>query len=90
MLGKINLFQQKKELKMGEFVPKDNVFEFNGTVKGAITGTATRTKYKPSYTCIFMSKFKINFIDSQQNKPLVWFRYVDGIVLIWTQGEGKL
>ena len=26
-----------------------------------------------------MSKFETSFIDSQQSKPLVWFRYIDDI-----------
>ena len=63
---------------MAEFVLK-NVFEFNGTVKKQILGTAIGTKWVPSYACIFMSEFETRFIESQQNKTLVWFRYIDDI-----------
>ena len=37
-----------------------------------------------------MSEFEARFIESQQNKPLVWFRYIDDIFFIWTHGEDKL
>ena len=76
-------------LKMAEFVLKNNTFEFNGTAKEQISGTAIGTKCAPSYACIFMSEFETRFIKSQQKKPLVWFRYID-IFFIWTRGEGKL
>ena len=56
-------------LKMVEFVLKNNVFEFNGTVKEQISGTAIGTKCAPSYACIFMSEFETRFIESQQNEP---------------------
>ena len=36
-----------------------------------------------------MDEFETKFIESQQNKLLVWFRYID-IFLIWTHGEEKL
>ena len=78
-------------LKMAELVLKNNNFEFNGTVKQQISGTAIGTKCAPkcSYAYIFMSEFKTRFIESQQNKPLVWFRYIDDIFFIWTHGENK-
>ena len=37
-----------------------------------------------------MSEFETRFIESQQNKSLVWFRYTDDIFFIWTHGEDKL
>ena len=37
-----------------------------------------------------MSEFETSFIESQQNKPLVWFRYIDDIFFIWIRGEDKL
>ena len=37
-----------------------------------------------------MDEFETKFIESQQNKPLVWFRYIDDIFFIWTHGEEKL
>ena len=59
-------------------------------MKEQISGTAIGTKCAPSYACIFMDEFETKFIESQQNKPLVWFRYIDDIFFIWTHGEEKL
>ena len=44
MVGKVNIFPQKNLLKMAEFVLRNNVFEFNGTVKEQTSGTAMGTK----------------------------------------------
>ena len=52
-------------------------------------GTAIGTKCATSYACIFMSEFETSFIESQQNKPLVWFRYIDDIVSVLIHREGK-
>ena len=48
-------------------------------MKEQISGTAIGTKCAPSYACIFMDEFETKFIESQQNKLLVWFRYIDYI-----------
>ena len=77
-------------LNIAESVLKNDVFEFNGTVKEQISGTAIGAKCAPSCACIFMSEFETRFIESQQNKPLVWCRYIDDIFFIWTHGEDKL
>ena len=69
----------EKLLKMAEFVLKNNAFEFNGTVKEQILGAVIGTKCASSYVCVFMSEFETRFIESQQNKPLVWFRCTDNI-----------
>ena len=62
---------------MAEFVLKNNVFEFNGTVKEQISGTAIGTKCALSYACIFMSEFVTSFIERQQDKSFIWFTYID-------------
>ena len=87
MLRKINLFPP---LKGTEFVIKNNVFKFNGTVKEQISGTAIQTKCVPSYSWIFTSEFETSFIESQQSKPLEWSRYIDNIFFILTHGENKI
>ena len=80
----------EKPLKGTEFVIKNNVFKFNGTVKEQISGTAIQTKCVPSYPWIFISEFETSFIESQQSKPLEWFRYIDNIFFILTHGENKI
>ena len=37
-----------------------------------------------------MDKLETMFLQSQSLQPLVWFRYIDDIIFIWTQGKDKL
>ena len=70
------------------FVLKNNYFEFNEEVKYQISGTAIGTKFAPTYASIFMDE-KEN-LDTQEFKPLVWFRYIDDVFFIWTHGKEVL
>ena len=47
-------------VKMAEF--KNNYFEFNGQVKHQISSTAIRTKFAPTYVCIFMDEIETKFL----------------------------
>ena len=44
----------------------------------------------PAYANIVMSIFERKLLTGSCNKPLVWFRYIDDIFVIWTYGEDKL
>ena len=77
-------------VKMAKFVLKNNYFEFNGKVKQQISGTAIGTKFAPPYACIFMDEVETSFLETQEMKPLVWFRYIDDVFFIWTHGQEKL
>ena len=44
----------------------------------------------PPYACLFMDKIETAFIETQELQPLLWFRYIDNIFLIWTHGEQEL
>ena len=37
-----------------------------------------------------MNEVETSFIETHQTKPLVWFRYIDDVLFIWTHGQGKL
>ena len=37
-----------------------------------------------------MDEIETNFLDTQEFKLLVWFRYIDYIFFIWTHGKEKL
>ena len=80
----------KDLIKMARFVLQNNYFEFNGIVKQQISGTAISTKFAPTYACIFMDELETDFLNTQEYLPLVWYRYIDNIFFIWTQGEEKL
>ena len=72
---------------MLEFVLKNNYFEFNGNAKQLLSGTTIETKCGPPYACVFIDKLETDFLESQKLKPMVWFRYIDHIVFVWTHGE---
>ena len=75
---------------MAEFVPKNNYFEFNGSIKQQLSATAIGTKFTPPCACIFMDKLENNFFKAQTLKPLVWFRFIDDVFFLWTRGEESL
>ena len=75
---------------MVEFVLKNTFFEFDSKVKQQISGTVTGTRFAPTYSCIFMDKVEIDFLETQTVKPLVWLRYNDDIIFIWNETEEKL
>ena len=75
---------------MAEFVLKNNYFEFDRSVYQQVSGTAIGTKFAPPYACIFMDRLENEFLDTQILKPLVWLRYIDDIVFIWTDSEEEL
>ena len=47
-------------VKMAEFALKNSYFEFNGSIKQQLSGTAIGTKFAPLYACIFMDKLETN------------------------------
>ena len=67
---------------MAAFVLKNNYFEFNGEVKHQISGTPIGTKFAPTYTSIFMDEIETDFFDTQEFKPLAWFRYINDVFFI--------
>ena len=49
-----------------------------------------RTRMAPSYANLFMGKFEQLAIENAPLKPFVWWRYIDDIFMIWTEGEDSL
>ena len=71
-------------LKLIRFVLTNNYFEFNGEFFHQTHGTAMGTKMAPNYACIFMGKLEQELLESAQLHPLIWLRYIDDVLLIWT------
>ena len=44
----------------------------------------------PSYANIFMDKLERELISHALIKPHTWWRYIDDIFIIWTEGEESL
>ena len=80
----------EKLINMAEFMLKNNLFEFNRSVKQQVSGTAMGTKYDPTYVCICMDDVETEFLKIQERTPVVWFRYIDDIFFIWTHGKEHL
>ena len=36
-----------------------------------------------------MDEVETSFLETQEMKSLVWFRYIDDVFFIWTHGQGK-
>ena len=70
-------------------VLKNSYFDFYVKVKQQISGKAKSTKFVPPYACIFIDEVETSFLETQEMKSLVWFRYIDDVFFIWTHGQEK-
>ena len=67
-----------------------NNFVFNNDNFIQVSGTLMGGKYAPSYANVFMGKFENDLLTSASKKPLVWYRFIDDIFLIWTGTNEEL
>ena len=51
-----------------------------------ILGTAISSKFAPSFANIFMSNLEERMISEYDLDPLVWWRFLDDVFLIWLHG----
>ena len=77
-------------LELAHVVLKNNFFEFNGDFYQQLRGTAIGTKCAPSYAILFLAALEEKLLAEAQNKPWVWWRYIDDVFIIWQHGEEKL
>ena len=77
-------------MSFAELVLKSNNFEFNGKHYLQKRGTAIGTRMAPSYANIFMDRLERRLIQNAEVKPHIWWRYIDDIFIVWTEGEEKL
>ena len=73
---------------MADFVLANNFFEFNNEFYQQISGTAMGTKFAPPYACLFIDWLEEH--ETCEIKPWAYFRYIDDIFIIWTEGKDKL
>ena len=73
-----------------DIILRNNNFEFNEQFYLQKHGTAMGTRMAPPYANLFMGAFEENALHNAPHKPLVWWRYIDDIFLIWTHGHDKL
>ena len=65
-------------------------FRFNDRYYEQVSGTSMGTKCAPSYSIIFMDQLERKFLARQHLQPLVWWRYIDDIFLIWPHSREEL
>ena len=48
------------------------------------------THMTPSYANLFMGHLEQDFLDSELNKPGLWLRFIDDLLLLWPHGADSL
>ena len=80
--------------KMIKLVLERNIFRFREKYYTQKKGTCMGTPMAPNYANLFMDKFERNLLESFKKKtgkePLVWWRYIDDIFVIWNGDEKSL
>ena len=67
-----------------------NNFEFENNHYLQLHGTAMGTKMAPAYANLFMGDLEQKILAQSLPKPLVWWRNIDDVFMIWPHGEEKL
>lgn len=73
-----------------QYVLNCNIFTFAGKVYRQIKGTAMGTRMAPTYANIFMAKIEEEFLKERQLRPVLYLRYIDDILMIWTHSKNEL
>jgi hypothetical protein len=76
-----------KLLELLKISLENNDFEFNGEWYLQVWGTAMGKKFAPHYANIFMAKWEKDALAKCPKKPLVYFRFLDDIFIIWTHSR---
>ena len=77
-------------LQLFNIVPKCNVFSFDNSIYQQIQGMVMGTRMAPSYANLFMDRLERAFLAREPILPLVWKRYIDDILCIWTGSRSQL
>ena len=70
-------------MDLAECVLKNNIFGHNLSFFKQLMGTAIGTKMCPPYAIIFMGNLEELILQDCSFKPLVWWRYIGDIFLLW-------
>ena len=65
----------------------NNYFEFDGGIYTQTLGTAIGTKFAPALGNVFMSELECRMLGEYHLNPMVWWRFLDDVFLIWLYGE---
>ena len=73
-------------IELVEIVLK-KIFEFDEKTFKQVTGTKIGTKFAPPYDILFMAGLEEKILSAFEEKPMIWWRYIDNIFFIWEDGE---
>ena len=77
-------------VRLVELILTKNNFTFDQEHYLQLHGTAMGTRMAPSYANIFMGHLEERLLNHVDNKPDVWWRYIDDVFMVWPFGEGCL
>ena len=77
-------------LKLLELVLHSMNFTFNEEHYLQIGGTAMGTAVAPNYANLLMDRFETKSLENWHLKPLLWLRFIDDILMVWTHGQDEL
>ena len=77
-------------MQMINIVLENNIFKFGDEHYVQVKGTAIGNKLGRSYACTYMGEWEKHLLQKSQAQPLIFFRYVDDIFGIWTEGKDNL
>ena len=69
-------------LDLLKYVLKNNIFQFSGKIYHQVCGTAMGTTMAPALASV-VAHYEDRFLESRQQLPLMWRRYIDDILVIW-------
>ena len=72
------------------YVLENNVFQFNDEMFSQLCGIAMGTKLAPALATIYIGDLEEEFIQSREDKPMIWARYIDDVFMVWTHTREKL
>eukprot|EP00061_Rhincodon_typus_P013799 g40394.t1 len=77
-------------LQLIHFIFDHNVFTFDNHFFTQKHRTPMGTRFAPQYVNIFMHKFEQDFFAAQDLQPMLYTKYNDDIVFLWTQSKESL
>ena len=77
-------------VELAELVLKNNISNFNKKTLKQKRDAAIETKVAPPYSILFMAKLEGKILEKIDNKPYLWWRYIDDTFFIWEHEEEKL
>ena len=77
-------------LRMLYLVLTKTAFKFNDRYYEQTSGTTMGSRCAPSLAILFMAQLEEKFLNTYHLAPLVWWRYIDNIFMIWPHSEEEL